>query len=60
MRKRLDELNAKAPDMIREVRGRGLMIGVDFHKVRPDMPNGATAALVAKKCHEKGGPHVLD
>ena len=37
---RLDELRAKYPTLLKEIRGRGLMIGVEFQDISETMPFG--------------------
>jgi acetylornithine/succinyldiaminopimelate/putrescine aminotransferase/predicted amino acid dehydrogenase len=43
LRKRLEELRSEFPDILREIRGKGLMIGIefqDFHELRSDFLRG--------------------
>ena len=42
---RLEELKAKHPKIIRDVRGKGLMVGLEFHDFSKTLPFGARQAV---------------
>lgn len=52
LRKGLKDIESKYPGIIREVRGRGLMIGVDFERGHGKAPGG-TSAAIAGACHRR-------
>uniref|UniRef100_A0A7S0SRI1 Acetylornithine transaminase n=1 Tax=Chromulina nebulosa TaxID=96789 RepID=A0A7S0SRI1_9STRA len=49
----LSRVSSKHPGVIREIRGRGLMIGVEFERL-PGFTVGGLASAVASRCHQKG------
>lgn len=48
----LYKIRSRYPSMFREIRGRGLMIGVEFERLPGKLP-GATAGAIATACHER-------